>query len=96
MTNAVDANRVAFEKWAKANRSDLDLRYMYDADGNYHHDGYIWAYTADVLRVWQASRKQALEEAERQCYKVAAEWDGDVNYRDAAFDCAKEIQGLLK
>lgn len=46
------SDHTAFEAWAKKNRKDLDLRYMHDAEGNYHHDGYIWADTANAFRLW--------------------------------------------
>jgi hypothetical protein len=55
--------REAFEAWARANRPDLDLRYMYDADGNYHHDGYIWQDSGDAFRIWQAALSSAQQEA---------------------------------
>lgn len=54
-----EAERAAFEAWAKENRNELDLRYMYDVKGNYHYDGYIWADTADAFKTWQAGAEWA-------------------------------------
>ena len=51
----VRPERAAFERWAKVNRKDLDLRYMYDEKGNYHYDGYIWSDAADAYRIWCAA-----------------------------------------
>ena len=48
------AEREAFETWARRNRTDLDLRYMYDDRGNYHHHGYIWQETTQAFAIWQA------------------------------------------
>lgn len=52
MTDSTE--REAFEAWAKEHRRDLDLRYMYDEQGQYHYDGYIWNDAADAFRIWQA------------------------------------------
>jgi len=50
--------REAFEAWVNKNRPDLDLRYMYDEQGQYHYDGYILEDTSNAFRIWQASAER--------------------------------------
>lgn len=65
--------RAAFEAWAKVNRRDLDLRYMYDAQGNYHYDGYIWGDAADAFRAWRAGAEwKAVDVRERMADPLPA------------------------
>ena len=56
--------RKAFEAWVKVNRKNLDLNYAYDAAGQYHYDGYIYADTQDEFELWQAAWDAALEQSQ--------------------------------
>jgi len=77
-----DASREAFEKWCRTDDEDLEDGSPSPHDYDAHHK--YWLYAA-----WQASRKQALEEAAKACDDLS---NGVLHYAD--YYCAKVIRSM--
>lgn len=67
-----EQTRKGFEAWAKVNRSDLDLRYMYDADGHFHGDCYIWEDAQQAFNIWQNAIKNTQQDTDS--------WEANAQY----------------
>jgi len=83
-----------FEKWAGAN--GLCLERDFEAPENYV-DGMTQEAELAWNAAWQASRKQALEDAAKECDRIMQENDADSPYHAGGAElCADAIRALNK